>query len=464
MISIIKQHSRTLYLTCLFVMAPLWNIPHTIAVRYFFAFFLLIILFFSGLDWRLFFRGNKILLGLFCYLVVHLIFFTTDFPAALNNFLSEWMILIVFSILGAGTGLLLARDGPKRMLLFLGIAFTVPLLIHLGASLYEGLKRMSIPWGYWGINEMHGDLGYTAIHGTIFLSMFLLFQAKEFKEKATALCLLLTCLASPLLASSRGGTIFVLIILMVVALIDLAFKFQHELTLKKQIIGLVAILVVSSLVIKIGTEVDPVRWKGALSRLQMGLMGDPIQITCKGTGVVKKQLEDAGVVIAPEILRLLDSIQNGDGGRVVTARAALALAGANPWGINQSKQAYEIALSQVCNPVIRISPAHNGWLDTALAIGIPGAMLYFLVLLNFAKSGYRSMRLDAVNRPYSVALFTMSSIWIVRAFFDSTQRDQMLEMQIFTIALLSGFIASREQPRRETLDLNSIGPIEQISK
>ena len=316
--------------------------------------------------------------------------------------------------------------------------------MHLGYSLHEGLKRGAIPWNYWGINITHGDLGYTALHATIFLSVFFLYQAKNYYEKALALFLLFSCIASPLIAGTRGGTAFVLISLIFVSLVNLAIKFNDKITLKRQFLGLLAILLVLVAVVTIGSAADPGRWNGVISRLEMGLKGDALKINCEGVGVLQKTLENEGQVITPEISRILQSINEGDGARVMTARAALLLSVANPMGINQSKKAYQIAISKICNPAIHLSHAHNGWIDTALAIGIPGAILYFLVLLNFARLGLRSIQFDEINRPYAVALFTMSTIWIIRAFIDSTQRDHILEMQVFTIAFLYGFIVSHK--------------------
>jgi hypothetical protein len=222
----------------------------------------------------------------------------------------------------------------------------------------------------------------------------------------------------------------------------MAVRFKDKITIKRQLLWLAGISLILMTVIKVGSVADPGRWNGVIARLEMGLKGNALEIVCGGTGVLRKSLEHDGQVISPEISKLLDSIASGDGSRVVTARAALSLSAAHPMGINQSKLAYQIAIEKVCNPTIVMSHAHDGWIDTALAIGIPGAILYFLVLANFAKSGLRSLRLDETNRPYALALFVTSVIWIVRAFFDSTLRDQMLEMQVFTIAFLHGFIVS----------------------
>ncbi len=439
---------NVLFLVSLFGLLPLWTIQHTIAARYLLAGLLLIIVVISNPDWKVFFQKNKILLIFFSYLIIHLVFFSTDFKIALDNFRAGWMKSILFSLLGAGAGLLITKDNPRKLLLYLGLAFSCPLLMHLGFSLLEGLKRGAIPWGYWGVNTFHGDLGYAALHASMFLSVFVLYQARNQYEKAFALFLLSACIASPLIASTRGGTAFVFISLIFVSLVNLAIQFNAKITLHRQLLGLLAILLVLMAVVKMGSVADPANrgWNSLISRLEMGLKGDPLKINCEGIGVLRKALEDEGQVITPEISRALETINDGDGARVMTARAALLLSAANPMGINQSKRAYQIALSNVCNPTILLAHAHVGWIDTALSIGIPGAILYFLVLLNFARLGLRSMQSDEISRPYAVALFTMSTIWIVRAFIDSTQRDHVLEMQLFTIAFLYGFIVSHKNP------------------
>ena len=446
MISSAGKLKEYLFFVSLFCLLPLWNIQHTIAARYLLAGLLLVIVVASNPNWKDFFRKNTILLIFFFYLIIHLLFFSTDFKVALDNFRAGWMKVILFSILGAGAGLSISKYHPGRLMLYLGVAFSIPLLIHLGFSLHEGLARGAIPWGYRGVNTFHGDLGYTAFNATIFLSVFFLYQARNHYEKALALFLLSTCIASPLVASTRGGTAFVFILLMFVFLVNLAIKFDDKINLKRQSLGLLAILLVLTAVVKMGSVADPASrgWHGAIARLAMGLKGDPLKINCEGIGVLRKALEDEGQVITPEISKVLQSINDGDGARVMTARAALKLSAANPMGINQSRNAYQIALSRVCNPKISLSHAHNGWIDTALAIGIPGAILYFLVLLNFARSSFRSMKLDEITRPYAVALFTMSVMWIIRALIDSTQREHVLEMQVFTITFLSGFIVSHE--------------------
>jgi O-antigen ligase len=423
----------------------LWNIPHTITARYLCAAVLFLIVVVSRPGWNAFFRDNRVLLVFFAYLIIHLVFFSTDFEVALGNFRGDWLKLILFTVLGAGTGLVVSRGFPGRPMFYMGLGFSVPLLIHLGLALIEGWKRGAVPWAYWGIHEIHGDLGYTALHTAIFLSGFLLYQARGYGEKALSVALLLACIVSPWIAGSRGGVGFVILAFVVVSLTNLAIRSSEKVTVKRQLLVLLAILLALVAIIRIGAVYQPVKWSGMVERMEMGLRGDPIEVNCKGTGVLKKMLEDEGRVITPEITEILRNVNEGDGARVMTARAALRLLADHPMGIDQSKQAYQIALAKICEPVIRMAHAHNGWIDSALAIGIPGALLYFLVLLNYSRLGLRSMKLGEANLAYSVALFTMSTIWIVRSFVDSAQRDQMLQMQVFAMAFLYGFIVNREK-------------------
>lgn len=453
MMSTVERLRNIGIFVCLIGFISLWNIPHTIAARYLFAGLLLVIVVISKPHWKHFFQSNVALLILFAYLIVHLVFFSIDFGSALDNFSSEWLKLILFSILGAGTGLLVPKRHYRILLPLFALAFSVPLLIHVGLSIHEGFVRGNIPWGYFGlsgaqsVSGTHGDLAYAAIPATIFASVFLLYQARNRFEIGLSLVLLAACITSPFVANSRAGTAFVFFALILVLLVNFATKFHESAGRGKRIMGLIAILLGLPAIVMIGSAADPTRWTGVAPRLEMGLKGDPLQIVCEGVDSLRHDLEKEGRVITPEVSQALISIQERqDGARVVTARAGLRLSWANPMGIDQSKEAYQIAIRKVCTPAISLSNTHNGWIDTALAIGIPGAILYLLVLLNFARIGFRhAMARNEINTPYAVALVVTSTIWIIRSLVDSAQRDQMLEMQAFTLTCLAGLVINQKQ-------------------
>ena len=431
-----------LFLFPLFGFIQLWNIPHTIALRYLLGLMLFIIVIISKPDWIRFLKSSSFLVIFFAYLIFQLIFFSTDFNLAIHNFRAEWMEFILFSIVGAGTGLLIGKRGPKNILLYLGIAFSVPLYIHLILSIKKGIEISGIPWHYWGINEIHGDLGYTALQASIFLFVYFLYQTKSLLEKILVLGLISACIASPLLADSRGGTAFVLCSILFITAISLFSKN----TKKIKLITIVCVALTIGATIKIGITFDPTRWEGVISRIEMGLKGDSTEIYCQGINSLRKELINEGVEITPQIQAKLNSIEDGDGARMLAARSGLKMIALNPMGINQSKQAYQSAISKACAspPKLFISHTHNGWIDTALSIGVPGALLLLAVMFAYAKKGFGSLRSNIQILPYSMALFTTSVIWIIRGLFDSTFRDQMLEMQGFTLALLLGILLVKQ--------------------
>jgi hypothetical protein len=436
----------------LFIVTALWNIPHTIASRYICEGLLLIVVLANKPNWKVFFNANKVLLIFFIYLIFQLLFFSTNYPLALNNFRAEWMHFILFSMIGAGTGLALGGGGSLKILFLLGIAFSIPLYIHLSLSLLKAFELGVIPWGYWGINEIHGDLGYTALQASILLFAYYFYQDKKKSKRLITLALIAVCVASPLLASSRGGTGFVLIALLLVATSYFFLSEDINIGLKNKIIGTLSALILITSIYQIGLMSDPNRWGGVISRLSIGLQGDPSDVYCNGITTLEDAIKSKGTVITPPIQKGLNSIVDGDGARVMAARSGAALTLDSPMGINQSKQAYQQAIVKKCNgqPAIFISHTHSAWIDTALAIGLPGAFLLLITLLAYAVKGYQALKSATPTvSGFGVALFTSSCIWIARGVLDSTQRDQMLEMQAFILAFLLAIILAKQTKLNE---------------
>ncbi len=443
----LEHLQKAIFFLALFILIPLWNIPHTIAGRYTCEALLLITVFYSKPDWKLLFSKNKILLIFFAYLFFQLFFFSLNFKTAFSNFRGEWMHFILFSIIGVGVGLILGRRKFKNPLLYLSIAFSIPLYIHLSLSLIRGFSIGEIPWGYLGINEIKGDFGYPALEAGILLSTYYLYQAKSKAEQSLAITLILICIVSPLLAGGRGGTGFTITGIIFVFVCHFLVGDGKNTRITKKLLWLLAVVAMVLITYKLGMMSSPNRWGGISSRLSIGLEGDPTAIYCDGITSLEDALKRKGISITPDIQKGLDSVVDGDGTRVMVVRSGYELILKNPMGINQSKQAYQIATIDACkgSPQIFISHSHNAWIDTALAIGIPGAILLLVAMLQYAKLGYRAFKEGPEISPYGVALFASACIWILRGCLDSTLRDQMLEMQAFILALLLGLILSKQR-------------------
>jgi O-antigen ligase len=418
------------------LISAIWNIPHTIALRYFLMLMLVSIIVSSRLDWRICGKWSVASLILFTYIIGHAIAYSPDVYFIFNNYWKEWLKFILVSIIGAGVGLLISERESRKVLLYFGAAFSVPLIVHIVLFVYRWILLMDFPWGYWGINQTHGDLAYASLQATAILGGYLFWQAKERWEKSLAAVLLFVCLLSPLLASSRGGVAFTLVSMLAVISVYLISGRKRYLSARSGILIGVGFAVLVATVFNVAATFDPERWNGLVSRFSIGFEGDPLAINCNGVAELRRELEQKGP-INDQLSRIIEGVNVGDGSRIMTARAGLRLLAQHPMGINGATHAYQIAINQICDPVIKMSHTHNAWIDTALAIGVPGAVLLLAVFLTYAVLGLKTIQIDTVARPFGAVLFLLAIMWIIRGVFDSTQRDHMLEMQAFILPFLA---------------------------
>ena len=356
-------------------------------------------------------------------------FVSSDPTVAWESLGKQWGMGLLAILVGAGAA---QRLSPYRFgtSLQLGLLSCITILVHLWLFASKSWETSSIPWNYWGRETHHADLGYAAGQAVILLAASLVACKKS--PKTVAIILIFACLASTALARSRAGLAFSV----VGGILVFATAFwSRSKTQKKQVLTLLGgLLLVSAVVFGIAAKTDS-RWRNMESNMTSGLLGNAIEIQCSGTGSVEPQIiEKYGA--GDKSTRVIESVNNGDGSRVVLFRSGIALMLKHPWGIDGSRQSYKKLLRQECpNPVIDMAHAHNGWIDTALAIGWAGAILYLVVLANFVRIGYKNIR-NANNElnVWAVVLFSLSIFWIIRAFTDSVYRDHMFEMQGFVLA------------------------------
>lgn len=422
----------------LFGLISLWNIPHTIAARYACEGLLLILILTASLGWKPILKRSKLLILFIAYLFIQILFFSSSIREGLISFKSEWMHFILFTIVGAGSGLYAYKIKIQNPLLLAATAFSIPLLIHLSLALYKGIGLGEIPWGYWGISEIHGDLAYASLQASILLTTYFLAVTKTRLQYVITMLLLLTCIISPLIAQSRGGVIFCIGSIFFTLFCYLLFKPSTTYPRGKTILVSAVVLIFLGLLVKSGVSVNPDRWGKSISRTIAGFQGDANSVLCNGLEILRNDYQSKGVPITTKNELELSSIDHGDGARAMVARSGFHLMLEHPMGINGSKEAYQIAINQFCGktPAIVISHAHNGWIDSALAIGIPGALLLLFIIINYGAQGFRLSRGSEPFNALGLALFASAFIWSLRALLDSTLRDQMLEMQAFIFPFL----------------------------
>ncbi len=424
----------------LLILIPVWNIPHTMAIRNITAGLLLILVIFNNRDWLIYLRSSKPLIAFSVYLVFFILFIASDQLETIKNINSEWLKFILYSILGGAIGLHFAKYSIKKVFLFLGFCFAIPLLIHIGLFSIDSIKQQTILWGYAGLSLSHGDLGYSALQGTIFLSVCLFFFSNSKKHILSLLLLITLMLASVVLAQSRGGLIFIILSFMAVAFFSLITT--KKITLRKKIALGFFLLLAALAVAKTVTGLFPDKWKNFDSKITIGLMGDSISINCNGAEEIKNELLQTRKSLTADDVETIHEIDiGGTASRIVTARAGLTLLMQNPWGINASRDAYQISLQGTCVPKVNLANTHNGWVDSALGIGVAGVLILLSIYINNIFIAINAIRQKIKgSEAAAAALFVTSFIWILRNFLDSAQRDQMLEMQGFSMALLAGIL------------------------
>lgn len=426
----------------LFVLIPVWSIPHTMAIRNIAAGLLLILVIVRNLDWLTFLKESKALI-LFCtYLIFYLIFISTDFLETAKNINSEWLKFILYSLVGGAIGMWFAHHPKNKLFFFLGFSFSVPLLIHLVLFGLNAIESQSIPWGYAGLSLSHGDLGYSALQGIIFLSVYLFFLSNSKLAKALSLLLIILMVTSVILASSRGGVIFAMLSFLSVSLIFLLMI--KKISAKRKFLSIALLIIFLAIPTKLATSVFPDKWKNLDLKVSIGLMGNGLGIHCNGVDGIRNELLAKGVIITSEIEDTLSDAQTGTAARVTTARAGISLLQINPFGFNGSRDGYQIGINKICKPVSEMVNTHNGWIDTALAIGVIGALIFLIIYIANIVAALKALR-SSINQDTAVAcaLFVTSLVWLIRNLLDSAQRDQMLEIQGFCMALLAGLLLRR---------------------
>ncbi len=425
------------------ILCSVWNIPHTIGIRYLAAIILICLLIWRKPNLIDYLKTQTIFITLCIYLLIHIFFISDNLTLAIKSFNQEWLKFIIFTLLGASIGIYFFSNYEKDIFLWLGGAFSIPLIIHLALVILKTIQVGSVPFGYSGysaLSESHGDLGYTALQSSIFLLTFILLGTQSKLKKSWAFFLLFCCILSPYLAQSRGGLIFVTFSILLITAIFYSIKLQFD-KFKNIFLATVIAILICIFSVKIASIALPSKWVNMGQKIELGLIGDPIEIICSGNQKIVDDLNHRKIPITNELKAIVDDINTGTAARLTVARAGIQLLMENPMGINGSKNAYQLAISQKCSPTINMANTHNGWLDLALALGIPGLVIFLILFMKYSWTGIKALKqADTYIIMASLGLIATATIWMLRGILDATSRDQMLEMQAFCLALFSGFI------------------------
>ena len=221
--------------------------------------------------------------------------FADDHVVAWESFGGQWGRSLLAMLAGAGVAAAFASK-DKGASFYLGVVSAVPLFIHLMLFIAEAWTTSSIPWGYWGRETHHADLGYAAGQAVILLAAAI--AAGDKKHRPLAFAVIAAALLSTFLARSRAGLIFAVIggvLVFAAAHIGARVRPARRYVLT----GLAGLALVGAAIVTVAVKGEDPRWRTMRSELAAGLYGDAIQVECDGTAVIRPQIRHTSGQAAP---------------------------------------------------------------------------------------------------------------------------------------------------------------------
>ncbi len=399
---------------------------------------------------------------------------------AWSNLGAQWGTSIMAWVLGLGGAWMLGRRGPGLWALAGASAFLVALHLLLTLMAWAGLfggavpsdlpvramwrafvdildpqsaaswSWQSFPWGFRGFDPMHGNLGYTATQAIVLLLVCLLWAWCEQRPTTMAWSALgiFLCFFSVVVAYSRGSVLYQLLMLLV-GLAVFIFKLRlgkaadpdpQEGKRFRLPLFLLALLVVLALFLTQYMRKDA-RWGQMFDKVQVAfLVEDPVEFMCEGlTPQLRTRIHQRLGSEDPQYTEILLDGLYADGGRIMLMRVGWQLALEQARGLDGSRDSYRKLMEERCGhpPTMLFFHAHQGWLDTVLALGWGGGLLWAVLLSYLAWTGWRVLG-DEKRWPWALALFLLAVFWVLRGLADSVYREHNLQMQAVLLAYLFG--------------------------
>jgi hypothetical protein len=397
---------------------------------------------------------------------------------ALFNLRGPWMAYILTWLLAYGAIAVLGSQGPG--LWMLALASAAPVLLHLFLTLlaWAGLLTptfyadpsfltlwdssreivgggmlphwQAFPWGFHGVEPMHGNIGYASSQAVAlsFVCLCIAWRARNAKGIALSALLIVLCFLSVIIAASRGAVYFGLLLLLIALLTYVRVEKQlgrkvgaprsNVNTAKLIVVCLVALISIASFVYVKGR--DDVRWYSMWDKVEIGWSTDnPLGVLCSGLSdsnlkKIKQKYQGKGQDYTHA---LITGVEGQDGGRILLMRAGAQLVLENPWGLDGSRQSYQKLMLEKCGhqPKLAFSHAHQAWINLALALGWLGASIFAVMMGYFVVLGWKNIG-NPNQWPWAMALFLISTFWVLRGFTDAVYQDHYLQMQALLLAYL----------------------------
>lgn len=302
-------------------------------------------------------------------------------------------------------------------------------------------KWGGFPWGFRGVEPMHGNIGYSACQAIVLAtaSGFGAWQSRNSRGVFWSLGLIGLCLFSVVVAASRGAAYYgVLMLLLGFAAYLLVARTKRTVESsqrKRRSLGVALVSITLILVLAVASKLrHEERWYSMWDSAAIGwTISDPTRVLCEGpTDAQLQEIKSKYSDRDPVYLAGLITPLSGDIGRVLMMRAGLNLVLEHPLGGDGTRQTYEKLMHAKCAhiPTFNFAHAHQAWVNLSLSFGIAGGVLYALVLYAFGAYGWRLLSADFYS-PHGMALLLLAIFWGLRGLSDAVFQDHYMQMQAF---------------------------------
>lgn len=409
-----------------------WPLAHTIALRK----LLLVLAAMAGIALLIQSASRReilrqpwlILMGmLLAWVVLHAAFISQNGAEAWREFLGQWVPPYVALFAGIGLALAGSRLEEKKFSnLLLVTALALP-VFYVMANLVKWVQIGYLPIGYLKPGEPNFVLAGTDLKTSLTFSLEMLVpftcvrlldfwkQTGRFSLKTSWMLLLLLAVAVAMISLIKN---FILLLVLNVTLTLLLLGLRSGIfNMRRLLTGIAGLGLLGVIVVSNSTIIHQY-WQRAVSNTSIALNIDQYQNWKNFTKRGLPQNEFGETLSETYYLRL------------AYAHAGFRDMLEAPWGYGITREAME-RIEQQKDPEVSLAHAHNGYLNMACAVGLPGLVLFAM-----------AMTAVILQLKQSLSRWAMPAIWMIGFYLlhwavDAIERDHYFEMFMFVIGLMT---------------------------
>lgn len=419
----------------LFLLAAIYPVPHTIALR---NLLLLIGLLGLALHWRVTLRALSalrqrstwlaasawILGALTVWIVIHALLIAPDPTISLDVVRADWLMPLLLLVVGAIVAMR-TENGDALRGLVIALAFHILLV-----AIFQCWQWLTI--GHWPVGAMpFAERDYqSTLNGFLVallladrLSLLIAGSAPLNISTGVTWSLLIFALGADVLLRARNGTVISIMLLIVAVAILISDsrcrkRWGSRIALAVGFAGLLGGLSIS----------NDDRWQGFGESVVIGIesnsffwmSGNPDQLPSTPSG---NPLEQSAYA------------------RAAWARQAVEAIARKPLGIGYGHDAFGRAIEEKYGH-IGMGSSHSSWLDIALGIGIPGLALLIALGITTVAAGWRRVRY--CNDSFGLLLAVTVFGYFLRCLLDGHFSGWRLSLFALAVGVLIGTSAKKQ--------------------